>query len=163
MEDAAALLASVLGATLRIAVPLVLCALAGVFSERSGVIDIGLEGKMLAAAFAAACLGAIGWPGLAALAGAVAVATALGAVHGYACITHRGEQIVSGVALNVIAAGLTAVLGLVWFKQGGRTPDIAAGSRFRPLFPQLAAAVQDWPVVGPLLADAVLRHNALVW
>jgi len=161
MDDALIVVASVLGATLRIAVPLVLCALAGVFSERSGVIDIGLEGKMLAAAFAAACLGAIGWPGWAALAGAVVVAAGLGAVHAWACITHRGDQIVSGVALNVIAAGLTAVLGLVWFGLGGRTPDVTAGSRFTALFPQVARDVEAWPLVGPLLAEVLLRHN--VW
>lgn len=163
MDDALVVVASVLGATLRIAVPLVLCALAGVFSERSGVIDIGLEGKMLAAAFAAACLGAIGWPALAALAGAVVVAMLFSAVHAWACITHRGDQIVSGVALNVIALGLTAVLGLVWFSQGGRTPDISAGSRFTSVLPGVAAAVQGWPVVGPLLVELLVGHNALVW
>jgi simple sugar transport system permease protein len=163
MHEALLIGASILGATLRIAVPLVLCALAGVFSERSGVIDIGLEGKMLAAAFAAGCLGALGWPAGAAVAGAMAVAMAMSAVHGWACITHRGEQIVSGVALNVIAAGLTTVLGLVWFGQGGRTPDVAEARRFTALFPAAADAVQGWPIVGPLLAEGVLRHNALVW
>ncbi|WP_280150573.1 ABC transporter permease [Piscinibacter sp. XHJ-5] len=163
MDELIVVVASVLGATLRIAVPLVLCALAGVFSERAGVIDIGLEGKMLAAAFAAACLGAIGWPAMAALAGAVLVAMSLGLVHAWACITHRGDQIVSGVALNVIAAGLTAVLGLVWFSQGGRTPDVAAASRFTSMIAGAAAAVRSWPLVGPLLAEVLLDHNALVW
>ena len=163
MTDDWLIVASVIGATLRIAVPLVLCALAGVFSERAGVIDIGLEGKMLAAAFAAACLGAIGWPAWPALAGAVAVSTLLALVHAWACVTHRGDQIVSSVALNVIAAGLTVVLGLVWFHQGGRTPNIGDASRFMALFPTAANAVQGWPVIGPLLAEGVLRHNLLVW
>lgn len=163
MTDEGLIIASVLGATFRIAVPLVLCALAGVFSERAGVIDIGLEGKMLAAAFAAACLGAIGWPAWPAMAGAVAISTLLALVHAWACITHRGDQIVSSVALNVIAAGLTVVLGLVWFHQGGRTPNIAELSRFTALFPSAASAVQDWPVIGPLLSEGVLLHNALVW
>lgn len=162
MDDTVALVASVLGATLRIAVPLVLCALAGVFSERSGVIDIGLEGKMLGAAFAAACLGAIGWPAWAALGGAVVAAMGLSVVHAFACITHRGDQIVSGVALNVIALGLTAVLGLVWFGQGGNTPDIGAASRFTVALPDVARAVQGWPVIGPLLVELLLGHNVLV-
>lgn len=163
MTDDWLIVASVLGATLRIAVPLVLCALAGVFSERAGVIDIGLEGKMLAAAFAAACLGAIGWPAWPAMAGAIAVSALLALVHAWACITHRGDQIVSSVALNVIAAGLTVVLGLVWFHQGGRTPNIGDASRFMALFPDAAGAVQGWPVIGPLLAEGLLRHNVLVW
>ncbi|KQU81602.1 MULTISPECIES: ABC transporter permease [unclassified Rhizobacter] len=163
MTDDWLIVASVIGATLRIAAPLVLCALAGVFSERAGVIDIGLEGKMLAAAFAAACLGAIGWPAWPAMAGAIAVSALLALVHAWACVTHRGDQIVSSVALNVIAAGLTVVLGLVWFHQGGRTPNIGDASRFMALFPEAANAVQGWPVVGPLLAEGVLRHNLLVW
>ncbi len=163
MDDALLIVASVLGATLRIAVPLVLCALAGVFSERAGIIDIGLEGKMLAAAFAAACLGAIGWPAPLALLAAMGVGLALGALHGFACITHRGDQIVSGVALNIIAAGLAPVLGLAWFHMGGRTPNVPEGARFTALFGDAARAVQGWPGIGPLLAEGLLRHDALVW
>ena len=82
LQELATVVASVLGATLRISVPLVLCALAGVLSERAGVIDIGLEGKLLAAAFAAAVAGAFGWPAGAALLAAVAAGMALAAVHG---------------------------------------------------------------------------------
>ena len=163
MNEFFAAFASVPGATMRIAVPLILCALAGVCSERAGIIDIGLEGKMLAAAFTAACLGAIGWSAVPALLAACAVAVGLGLVHGFACITHRGDQIVSSVALNIIAAGLAPVLGLVWFGLGGRTPDVVAAARFTALFPAAANAVQGWPVFGPLLAEAVLRQNALVW
>src|SRR5205809_51083 len=105
------IIGAVLGATLRTASPLLFCALAGLVSERAGLVEIGLEGKMLAAAFAAACLGAVGVPAVMAVAGAMGVAMVLGLLHGYACITHRGDQVVSGIAVNLIAAGLTTVLG----------------------------------------------------
>ena len=96
------LLGSLLGSTLRVATPLLLCALAGLLSERSGVVDIGLEGKMLSAAFAAAAAGAAtGSLGLALLAG-LGVAVVLSWVHGVACVSHSGDQVVSGVALNII-------------------------------------------------------------
>jgi ABC-type uncharacterized transport system permease subunit len=163
MIESIEIIAAILGATLRIATPLVFCALAGLFSERAGVIDIGLEGKMLAAGFAGASLGAIGAPAAVALAGAVGVAVALSLVHGFACITHRGDQIVSGVAINLIAAGLTMVLGLAWFHRSGRTPDVVEAARFDALFPAAAAAVRDWPYVGALLSEVVLRHDLLVW
>ena len=99
----------VLDATLRVSAPLVLAALAGLFSERSGVIDIGLEGKMLGAAFAAAAAGYVTgnvWIGLAA---GIGVSVALALIHGYACITHAGNHIVSGMAINILVSGLTIV------------------------------------------------------
>src|SRR3546814_6465530 len=89
-------------ATLRVATPLVFCAMAGLFSERSGVIDISLEGKMLAAAFGAASIAAVTGSAWLALGAGIAVSVALGLLHGFACITHRGDQVVSGVAINIM-------------------------------------------------------------
>lgn len=163
MDDTLLILSSMLGATLRISVPLILCAMAGVLSERAGVIDIGLEGKLLAAAFAAAATGAWGAPAGVALLAAIGVAVMLSLVHGVACITFKGDQIVSGVALNIIALGLTAVLGLHWFQRGGRTPDVPPEGRYTALFPEASRAVQDWPVVGPFIAEGLLNHNLLTW
>jgi simple sugar transport system permease protein len=154
---------AILGATLRTATPLIFCALAGLMSERAGLVDIGIEGKMLAAAFAAASLGAVGAPAVVALGGAMLVAMALSWVHGFACITHRGDQIVSGVAINLITAGLTMVLGLAWFERSGRTPNVDESARFGELFPAAAEAVQAWPGIGPLLSEGLLRHDVLVW
>jgi general nucleoside transport system permease protein len=123
-----------LASSLRLATPLIFCALAGVLAERSGVIDIGLEGKMLFAAFAAASVGVVSgsWP-LAMLA-AIAVACALSALHGFACVTYQGNQVITGLAINIIAAGLTVVLGIAWFKQGGQTPQVPDAVRFKELF-----------------------------
>lgn len=163
MDDTLLILSSMLGATLRISVPLILCAMAGVLSERAGVIDIGLEGKLLAAAFAAAATGAWGAPAGVALLAAIGVAVMLSLVHGVACITFKGDQIVSGVALNIIALGLTAVLGLHWFQRGGRTPDVPPEGRYTALFPEASRAAQDWPVVGPFIAEGLLNHNLLTW
>ena len=104
-------LIQVLDSTVRMATPLLLACLAGLFSERAGIFDIGLEGKMLGAAFAAGAGAATfhsAWIGL--LCG-VGVAICLALMHGFASITARGNQIVSGVAINFIAAGLTVSRG----------------------------------------------------
>jgi simple sugar transport system permease protein len=156
-------LAALLGATLRIATPLLLCALGGLLSERAGVVDIGLEGKLLASAFAAASAAAWGAPAPLALLAGMAVAMALAGVHGWACIGWRGDQIVSGVAVNLVAAGLTMVFGLAWFGLSGRTPEVAAAARFGPALPALAAQVEAWPLIGPVLSHGLLRQSVLVW
>ena len=105
--------------------PLILACLAGLWSERSGIVDIGLEGKMLAAAFAAAVAASL-FPVRLARAAGLPFSFLLGfaLVHGYASINQRGNQVVSGVAINMLAAGLAVVLGNEWFKEGGRTPAL---------------------------------------
>ena len=152
-----ALIGTVLASTLRVATPLLLCALAGLLSERAGVIDIGLEGKMLFAAFAAAAAGAFSGSTTLALAAAIIVAVALSWLHGLACVSHRGDQVVSGIAINLVAAGLTVVLGIAWFGQGGQTPPVGPGVRLAPLWPGAGAAL------GPVLGEGLLGHNALVY
>ena len=117
--------------TIRLAIPLILASLAGLFAERSGVVDIGLEGKMLGAAFAAASAAFVTGSALAGLCMGIVVSVCLSMIHGFACITHRGDQVVSGMALNIMVAGLGPTLAEAWFAQGGRTPGIGADARFR--------------------------------
>ena len=117
-------LIQVLDSTVRLATPLLLACLAGLYSERAGIFDIGLEGKMLMAAFFSAAVAAVTgnvWLGL--LAG-IAASMLLSALHGLASITFRGNQLISGVAINFLAAGLTVLIAQDWFKQGGRTPSL---------------------------------------
>ncbi len=152
-----ALVGALLASTLRIATPLVFGALAGLVSERAGVIDIGLEGKMLFAAFAAAAAGAVFGSTAIALLLAIGVAVALSWLHGYACVSHRGDQVVSGMAIDIIAAGLTIVLGIAWFHQGGQTPPVGDAVRIQPLWPGAGA------VLGSVAGDGLLSHNALVY
>jgi ABC-type uncharacterized transport system permease subunit len=142
-------------ATVREAVPLLLAAFAGLFSERSGVWDIGLEGKMLAGAFASASVAAVTgnvWLGLL---GAMAAATALGLVHGFVCITQRGDQTISGMAINILVSGLTMTLGLAWFAQGGQTPPLPRSARFSDIlgmneliYPAFLVVPLAWWVLG---------------
>jgi simple sugar transport system permease protein len=158
-----ALIGALLASTLRVSTPLILCALAGLLSERSGVVDIGLEGKMLFAAFAAGASGAAYGSTSIALLMAMAVAVGLSWMHGLACVSHRGDQVVSGVAINIIAAGMTVVLGIAWFAQGGQTPPVATDVRIQPLFPEAAAALKAIPFLGAVVGDGLLSHNAMVY
>ena len=158
-----ALWGALLASTLRMATPLMLCALAGLLAERSGVIDLGLEGKMLFAAFAAGAAGAVYGSTAVAVALAIGVATGLSWLHGLACVSYRGDQVVSGVATNIIAAGLTVVLGMAWFAQGGQTPAVSAAVRISPLMPDLAEWVQGIAIIGPVLGPGLLGHDALVY
>ena len=159
----AILAGTLIASTLRVATPLILCALAGVLAERSGVIDLALEGKMLFAAFAAGAAGVATDSTTAALAAACAVAVALSGLHGFACVSHRGDQVVSGMAINIIASGLTVVLGVAWFQQGGQTPPVSAEVRLQPLWPGAAAAFEDIALIGPIVGEGLLAHNALVY
>lgn len=163
MADAFLLVVLTLDATMRVSTPLILAAMAGLMSERSGIIDIGLEGKMLASAFAGAAVASVAasvWLGLLA---AVATSVALAMLHGFACVTHRGNQVVSGVAINILAAGLTIVLGTAWFHQGGQTPPLPNEARFTAIHWPLAKMLADVPVIGSLYAELISGHNLLVY
>jgi simple sugar transport system permease protein len=153
----------ILSATLRVATPLILCALGALFCERSGVIDIGLEGKMLAAAFLSAAAAAMTGSALIGLLAGILIAEVFALLHGFACITHRGNQVVSGVAINILAAGLTIVFGIAWFKQGGQTPALPPEARFMPITWVGADALRAWPAIGPIYANLISGHNLLLY
>lgn len=154
---------TLLASTLRVSVPLILCALAATLSERAGVIDLGLEGKMLMAAFAAAAAGAASGSMALAFAAALAVGLALSMLHGFACVSHTGDQVVTGMAITMTAVGLSVVLGIAWFQQGGQTPPLPESVRLSSWFAGLAPAVAVLPWLGPVLAQALLGHNLLVY
>jgi simple sugar transport system permease protein len=147
----------------RLGTPLLLACLAGLFSERAGVFDIGLEGKMLLAAFfagAVAFLTGSAWLGL--LAG-IAGSMSLALVHGLASITFRGNQLISGVAINFLASGLTVLIGQNWFHLGGRTPPLKGAARFESITLPGADALAGVPVLGPIYHDLISGHTVLVY
>lgn len=156
-------LIQVLDSTVRLATPLLLACLAGLFSERAGIFDIGLEGKMLASAFFSAAVAAVTgdvWLGL--LAG-IAASLVLSGLHGLASITFRGNQLISGLAVTMLAQGFTVVIAQRWFQQGGRTPSLMAEGRFGPITFPFAEAVADVPVIGPIYAELLSGHSILVY
>ncbi|KFI33586.1 sugar ABC transporter permease [Haematobacter missouriensis] len=160
--DAATIL-QILDSTIRLGTPLLLACLAGMFSERAGIFDIGLEGKMLAAAFLSAAVAAVTgnvWIGL--LAG-IGASLALSAIHGLASITFRGNQLISGVAINFLASGLTVLIGQNWFQLGGRTPSLEGAARFQPITLPFAETLRDVPVIGPIYAELISGHTILVY
>ena len=153
----------ILDSTVRLATPLLLACLAGLFSERAGIFDIGLEGKMLAAAFFSAAIAAMTgsvWLGLLAGIGASLV---LSAIHGLASITFRGNQLISGVAINFLAAGMTVLIAQSWFKQGGRTPSLMGEGRFNPIELPFSESLSSVPFLGPIYSELISGHSILVY
>lgn len=150
-------------ATLRVATPLILCAMAGIFSEKSGVIDISLEGKMLMSAFVAAAVATLTSSALAGIFAAICVTIMLSLLHGLASITLRGNQVISGLAINILASGLTVTFGIAMFQQGGQTPNLTRAERFRPIELPLAEQLGDIPIIGAIYREVISGHNILVW
>lgn len=157
------LLVPTLGAALRLATPLLFAALAGLYSERSGILDLGLEGKMLAGAFAAGVLAAATGSAVVGLLGAILLSTGLGLLHGFACITNKGDQVVSGIAITVLASGLTGLLAATWFAAGGRTPVLPAESRFSAISWPGSEALADVPLLGGIYGELIGGQNVLVY
>ena len=155
-------LASILVSTGRNAPVLIFAAMAGLFAERSGVIDIGLEGKILASAFVSAAVAFATqnpWYGVAA---GMAVSVALAMLQGYVAITQKGNQLVGGIAINIAMSGLTFVVAQYFFQQGGRTPDLGQARLFDVVLPG-SAAVENIPFLGWLYAHLIGGHSVLVY
>ena len=153
----------ILASALRMATPLLFACLAGLYSERAGVFDIGLEGKMLMAAMTSAAVAYLtgsAWIGL----GAGIVASLIfAAIHGLASITFRGNQLIAGVALNFVASGITVLIAQDLFGQGGRTAPLSGGARFNAITLPFAEALAGVPVIGPLYAEVISGHTLLVY
>jgi len=150
-------------ATFRLATPLILAAMAGIFSERSGVVDISLEGKMLAGAFVAAAVASLtgsAWIGLLA---AMAASMLMSLIHGYACITHKGDQVVSGVAINILAFGMTIILSIALFHRGGQTPLLQGAARFSPVKLPFLETFDNIPVFGVVYRELISGHSPLTY
>jgi general nucleoside transport system permease protein len=115
---------SILNSTIRLATPLLLAALGGLFSERSGVINIALEGLMLAGAFTSAVVTHYaGDPWIGLLAG-VGAGIFIAAIHAVACIQFDSDQVVTGTAINILMLGVPTLLSGALFETTGSTPQI---------------------------------------
>ena len=87
----------------------------------------------------------------------------LSGLHGVASITFRGNQLISGVAINFLAAGITVLVAQAWFGQGGRTPSLMGNGRFDPIILPFANAVAEVPILGPIYSELISGHTFLVY
>ena len=147
---------SLLASMIRVSTPLILAALGGLFSERSGVINIALEGMMLSGAFTAAAMTAKTgnpWFGLlcAALAGLL-----VALIHAVATIKYRAEQVVVGTAINLLFLGVPALLSGAMFDSTGATPQLP---REQVLPDWQIPVIQNIPVLRELFSD----HKPIVY
>lgn len=125
---------------MRLATPLLLAALGGLFSERAGIINIALEGLMLAGAFTAAAVTWYAGSPLVGLVAAVLAGAAIAAVHAVACIRYRADQVVSGTAINILMTGVPALLSGAFFLSSGSTPQVPR-EQLLPYTPIVIAAL----------------------
>jgi simple sugar transport system permease protein len=142
-------LLGLLQATIVTAVPLVLGALAGVLCERSGVINVAIEGQMLAGAFAGALVASIAGNGYVGIVGAMVAGGLIGLLLAVFAIRYLVNQVVLGVVLNVFALGLTGFAYDALMQPN--TESLNSPSVFEPIAVPLLSRI---PIVGPLLFDA---------
>lgn len=124
--------------TIRLSTPLILAALGGLFSERSGVINIALEGMMLAGAFTAAAVTYAAGNPFVGLAAGMMAGMLIAAVHAVACIRYKADQVVTGTAINILMIGMPAFLSGAFFLSSGSTPQIPR-EQLIPRLPMLIA------------------------
>ena len=153
----------IFGSGIRLGVPLILACLAGLWSERSGVVDIGLEGKMLSGAFAGAAFALLTGSAWLGLLGGVAVTVVVSLVHGYASIDQRANQIVSGTAINMVADGLTALIGNAIWSQGGRTPEVPDTALFDAINLPFVDNLDGVPILGSIYRHLISGHDIITY
>jgi simple sugar transport system permease protein len=150
----ATIAASMLATTLRFATPITLGALAGLFCERSGVVNIAIEGMMLAAAFGAWIVAALTQNLLLGLMAGILTGMLMGLLHAWLSVTFKVDQIVSGTVINILAVGLTGFLDTQVLTKMRANGLVSAG-----LLPQLPIPIlSELPVVGP-----IFRQQPIAW
>lgn len=147
---------SLIASSIRLSTPLVFASIGGYFSEKSGVINLALEGLMLVGAFTAAVVNyATGSPTLGILSG-IAASSLFALFHAVACITFRANQVVAGMAINIIVGGLTPFLCNVIYGTTSSTPSIP-----------LSHHIQDWhlPIISniPIIGEIFGQHTPFVY
>jgi general nucleoside transport system permease protein len=136
---------TLLASTIRNATPLIFAALGGMFSERSGVVNIGLEGLMLISAFAGVVGAFLSGSALVGLGFGLAAGLVFALIHALMCITFEADQIISGTAINLLALGGTGFLMVLIFGSGGTSPRVSG-------FKEVAIPLlSDIPLIGPAL------------
>jgi ABC-type uncharacterized transport system permease subunit len=144
---------AILASTLRYETPLTLAAIGGMFSERSGVVNIGLEGDMLVGAFFGIYGADLTGSWELGLVIAIAAGAALALIHGFFCIHLRADQIVIGTAINFLALGLTGYLFVNHYGANGAPTSI-------PTIPEVTiGGIKDVYFIGPVLGDL----NLMIW
>ena len=137
--------AGFLSASMRLAIPIMLAALGGLFSERSGVLNIGLEGAMLIGAFVGFVAAFASGNDAVGVIAAIFAGVVFDLVLGFYAITLGVNQVVVGIAMNLLAAGVTAFFYRLIFGSGTQSPRI-------DVFPPLDLGwLADIPLIGPLL------------
>ncbi|ACV28349.1 ABC-type uncharacterized transport system, permease component [Anaerococcus prevotii] len=128
------ILALIIGNTFSNAAPVLLTGLGGMMSEKSGVVNIGLEGMMTIGALTGAVLGYyVGNPWLAFLGGGLAGAF-FGLIHAFVSVSLAGDQTISGIAINTLAPGLALFLSRLFFSGATQTPSIPLENKIPRLF-----------------------------
>jgi ABC-type uncharacterized transport system permease subunit len=147
---------SLFGSTIRLSTPLILAALGGMYSERSGVINIALEGIMLAGAFTAAAVTVFThnpWVGLTA---AAVAGLLVSLIHAVASISFRADQVVIGTAINIMFLGMPALISGALFGSTGSTPQL-----------KREYTLPDWniPLIDriPVLSQLLSGHKPVVY
>lgn len=144
---------TIFAAALRMATPLIFASLGGLYSERSGIVNIALEGMMLTGAFFAMLVTYFAGNPWVGLLGAMAAGGIVASIHAVVCIRYRANQVVSGTAINIFAGGLTIYLLRLVFQRSGTSDAVARIPTVNiPL-------VADIPWIGPVLG----RQNAMVY
>jgi general nucleoside transport system permease protein len=150
VDDVLTTLGTLLASTIRNATPLIFAALGGMFSERSGVVNIGLEGLMLISAFAGVVGASLSGSALVGLGFGLGAGLVLALIHALMCITFEADQIISGTAINLLALGGTGYLMVLIFGSGGTSPRVNG-------FKEVAIpGLSDIPLIGPALFNQSL-------
>jgi len=159
----------VLDAALRMATPLILAALGGLFSERSGVVNIALEGILLVGAFASiVATFATGDPWIGAAAGVLA-GTLVSLIHAVVSIVFRADQIVSGVAINLFAMGATQFLTWIIWGSSANSPPVEGMAHWTipaswgPLARGVNAVIGHYPPLVIVALAAVPIAHVVLW